>query len=140
VQNFENNYIQFEKPLTQDNRHIRISGIQLKNNNNTLDSIGVYYDDIPSKMVYEQNKDKTSYELGTFIASVVKPPPLLFHYKQPSNYTLIQADKWSQNGQSLDVSFDLSPILNKKGVYTMIVYFADDDKNRFPVVSYSLFF
>ena len=45
VQNFENNYIQFNKPLTHDNRHIQISGTQLENNN-TLDSIGVYYDEI----------------------------------------------------------------------------------------------
>ncbi len=142
VQNFENNYIQFNKPLTQDNRHIQISGIQLKNNdnNNRLDSIGIYYDDMPTHLVYEQYKDKSSYELGNFIALVVKPPPLFFHYKQPSNYTLIQADKWSQKDQSLDVSFDISPILNKKGVYTIVVYFTDNDKNKFPVTSYSLFF
>ena len=142
VQNFENNYIQFSKPLRQDDGHIQISGMQLKNNNNnnTLDSIGVYYDEMPSHMVYEENKDKSSYELGKFIASVVKPPPLLFQYKEPSNYTLIQADKWSQKGQSLDVSFDLSSILKKKGVYTIVVYFTDNDKKRFPVTSYSMFF
>jgi Cysteine-rich secretory protein family len=139
VQNFENNYIQFNKPLTQDNRHIQISGIQLKNNN-MLDSIGVYYDDLPSQIIYEDNKDKSSYELGKFIASVVKPPPLLFHYKQPSNYTLIQADKWSQKDQTLDVSFDLSSILSKKGVYTIVIYFTDNNKNRFPATSYSIFF
>jgi hypothetical protein len=140
VQNFENNYIHFNKPLIQDNRHIQISGIESKNNS-TLDSIGVYYDDIPSHTVYEENKDNDSYELGEFIASVVKPPPLLFHYKQPSNYTLLEADKWSQDNQSLDVSFDLSSILKKKGVYTIVVYFTNNDKNEFfPVASYSLFF
>ena len=140
VQNFENNYIQFNKPLTQDNRHIQISGIESKNNS-TLDSIGVYYDDMPSHIVYEENKDNDSYELGEFVASVVKPAPLLFHYKQPSNYTLLEADKWSQDNQSLDVSFDLSSILKKKGVYTIVVYFTNNDKNEFlPAASYSLFF
>ena len=141
AQNFENNYIQFSKPLRQDDGHIQISGMQLKNNNNnTLDSIGVYYDERPSHLIYEENKDKGSYELGKFTASVVKPPPFLFHYEQPSNYTLIQADKWSQKDQLIDVSFDLSSILKKKGVYTIVIYFTDNNKNRFPVTSYSIFF
>jgi hypothetical protein len=63
-------------------------------------------------MVYEENKDNSSYGLGRFIASVVKPPPLLFHYIQPSNYTLIQADKWSQNGQSLDIILQIKTRTN----------------------------
>jgi hypothetical protein len=46
----------------------------------------------------------------------------IFHYKQPSNYTLIQADKWSQNNQSVDVGFDLSSVVKNKGVYTIVVY------------------
>ena len=130
VQNFENNYIQFNKPLRENNNtHIQISGLQLKNN--TFDRIGVYYDDVLTHIVYEKNKDNSSYGLGKFVASVVKPPPFLFHYEQPSNYTLIQADKWSQKDQLLDVSFDLSPILKRKGVYTIVAYFTDNNK-KFP--------
>lgn len=139
VQNFENNYIQFNEPLTQDNKHIHISG-KMQSKNNTLHVIGIYYDETPTHLVYDQNKDNKSYKLGKFIASVVKPAPLLSQYKQPSNYTLIEADKWSQNDEYIDVHFDLSPILEKGGIYTIVSYFRDTYTNeKFPVTSYSIF-
>src|SRR5215203_1794630 len=88
VQNFENNYLQFNKPLIQGNENIQIAG-NLSGHN--IDSIGIYYDQTPSAWLYEKNRDKNSYELGKFVALVVKPPPFLSSYEEPSNYTLVQA-------------------------------------------------
>jgi len=136
VQNFENNYIHLTKPITRDNRHIEISGIKQKNG--TLDNIGVYFDALPNHLTYEENREKNSYALGTLLASVVKPLPLFFNYKKPSNYTLIVADKWFQNTQSVNITFDLSSVLKGMGVYTIVTYYKDG-VSRFPATTYSIF-
>jgi hypothetical protein len=113
-----------------------MSGVKLKNG--TLDNIGVYFDALPSHLTYEENKDKDSYALGIFLASVVKRLPLSLYYKKPSNYTLIVAYKWFQNTQSFDITFDLSSVLKGMGVYTIVAYYKDG-VNRFPITSYSIF-
>jgi uncharacterized protein YkwD len=138
VQNFENNYILLNKSLIQTNKQMQLSG-KILAKNYSLDTIAVYYDETPTHLIYEQNKDKNSYGLGKLIASVVKPPPLFSHYTQPTNYILIQAAKWSQNGQSIDVRFDLAPVIKIHGVYTVVTYLKDNENNRFPVTSYSVF-
>jgi hypothetical protein len=38
------------------------------------------------------------------------------------NITLIRADKWSIDGQTIDIRFDLSPILKNDGVYNIITF------------------
>jgi hypothetical protein len=129
-------FVHHTKPITRDNRHIEISGIKQKNG--TLDNIGVYFDALPNHLTYEENRDKDSYGLGTLLASVVKPLPLFFNYKKPSNYTLIVADKWFQNTQSVNITFDLSSVLKGTGVYTIVAYYKDG-ANRFPVTTYSIF-
>jgi cysteine-rich secretory family protein len=138
VQNFENNYIKLEKPLTQDNREIQISG-RVSTDNYELDSIGIFYDKTPDASFYKQNRDNGSYSLGKLTALVVKPPPLFSDYKPPSSYTLIEANKWTQDGSSLDIVFDLSPIIKTAGVYTIVVYLKDKEDVRFPVMLYSIF-
>jgi hypothetical protein len=97
VQNFENNYIKFNRPLIQDYKQIRLSG-NISTDKYELDSIGVYYDNTPDELLYEQNKDKISYTLGKLVAQVIKPPPVFSQYNPPSNYTLIEASKWKQDG------------------------------------------
>jgi hypothetical protein len=147
VQNFENNYIKFDKSFLQDDNNnnnndkhiiIQMSGTLLKSNT-YFDNIEVFYDETPTPLVYRQHKDDMSYTLGEFIATIVKPPPLFSYYKQPSGYTLIQADKLLTNGQSFDIRFDFSPVLKMEGVYTIVVYVEDDNKNLFPASSYSIF-
>jgi uncharacterized protein YkwD len=137
VQNFENNYILLNKLLIQSTKQVQISGkISV---DYSLDTIGVYYDENPTRLVYEQNKDKDSYKLGKLVALVVKPAPLFSHYTQPANYVLIQAAKWVQNGQTIDVKFDLSPAIKTHGVYTVVTYLKDNENDRFPATSYSVF-
>lgn len=138
VQNFENNYIKFDKPLTQDNREIRILG-NLLPGDYELDRIGIYYDKTPNKSFYEQHKADGSFSLGNLSALVVKPLHPFLDYKPSSNYTLIEASKWIQDGRSLDIVFDLSPVMKSPGVYTIVTYLKDSNEVIFPVTSYSIF-
>lgn len=138
VQNFENNYIQLDTPMSQDDRHFQISG-KMKTGNYEIESIGVYYDNSPTKRVYEQNKHNNEYKMGTLSASVIKPAPLFSEYKEPNNYTLIEAEKWLQQGSLVDIRFDLSPVLKTTGVYTIVTYLKDNEDNSFPVTAYSIF-
>lgn len=138
VQNFENNYIKLDKPLTQDNRVFHITGRMLINNYE-LDNIGVFYDNTPDESFYRQNRNNGSYSLGKLTALVVEPPPIFSNYEQPANYTLIEANKWIQDGRSLDIVFDLSSVLKTDGVYTIVVYLKYKEDANFPALSYSIF-
>lgn len=138
VQNFENNYIKYDKPLTHSDRQINLSGKILRDNFD-VDTIGIYYDKTPSKLFYEQKKDEGRYNLGKLIAQVAKPPPVFLQYEPPGNHTLIVAKNWRQDGNYLDIMFDLSPVAKMDGVYTIVVYLKDNKGVKFPVTSYSLF-
>jgi hypothetical protein len=153
VQNFENNYIHFNKPFIQDgDRHVEISGQILSNSGNiNLYGVDVYYDETPTRLDYEKHKDDKSYELGNLIGFVFSPIDFneWFEYLRSqiysaigillSNYSPIPADKWQVDSKSIDIKFDISPILKNEGVYTVVTYLEDKQKNLFPVTSYSIF-
>jgi uncharacterized protein YkwD len=164
VQNFENNYIQFygvtpreyrdsSNNNNNNNQIIQVSGTVINpfsneqnsvitNDRYELKSIGVYYDELPTHLLYESNKIKNSYSLGKFIALIVKPLPLFLYYEKPSNFTLIQANLWNveRNGKEFNISFDLLPIIKFPGVYTILIDLLDkqDNNTRFPASSYSI--
>jgi len=150
VQNFENNYIQFNQPFIQDKTHVQISGRLLPEKNNNVDGIDIYYDKTPTPSVYEQHKNDKSYGPGKAVASVFNPLDFnlwIVYIREyiyssigiPPNITLIPADKWSIDNQTIDIRFDLSPILKNDGVYNIVTYREDELKNQFPVTSYSVF-
>jgi len=135
VQNFENNYIKFRKLISEDKGQVTFAGTIPRGN---LYGIEIYYDVLPTSKVYFENRDATSYGNGDFIAAVVKPLPENQYYEQSSDYTLIVANKWIANDGAVDVSFDISPLMTKRGVYTIIVTI-DVDGETFPVASYPVF-
>jgi uncharacterized protein YkwD len=167
VENFENNYIEFDKSMIKVNNlpykmhnnndskaNIEISGGVL-GNNNRIDSIYVYYDERPTFWTYNQHKNDNVYDVGKLIADIVKQPPhhLDQHNKQSSNYKLIQATKWwistpstgdigssQEQQQSIDIQFNISSLLKSEGVYTIVVYLSHNNYDAFPVTSYSIFF
>ena len=168
VQNFENNYIEFDKPMIKVNNlaykmdknyykgNIEISG-KVIGNNNRIDSIYVYYDERPTFLIYNQHKNDNTYDMGKLIADIVKQSPQLNqHNKQSSNYTLIRATKWwistpsiweigreessQEQQQSIDIQFNISSLLKSEGVYTIVVYLSHNNYDPFPVTSYSIFF
>ena len=135
VQNFENNYIKFRKPISEDKGQVTFAGTIPKGN---LYGIEIYYDVLPTSKVYFENRDATSYGNGDFIAAVVKPLPENQYYEQSSDYTLIVANKWIASDGAVDVGFDISPLITKRGVYTIIVTI-DVDGETFPAASYPVF-
>jgi Cysteine-rich secretory protein family len=151
VQNFENNYIQFNQPFIQDKTHIQISGRLIPDQKNkNIDGIDIYYDKTPTPSVYEEHKNDKSYGPGKVVASVFNPLDFnlwIVYIREyiysrigiRPNITLIHADKWSIDGQTIDIRFDLSPILKKDGVYNIVTFLEDEQKNQFPVTSYSVF-
>jgi uncharacterized protein YkwD len=154
VQNFENNYINLHEPLIQsNNKHIQISGQLLSNisSNKNLYAIDIYYDETPTHLEYVKHKADKAYRLGKLVGFVFSPQDFneWFEYIREkiyyamgislSNYSPIPADKWQADGKSLDIEFDISPLLRNDGVYTVVTYFEDEEKNLFPVTSYSIF-
>lgn len=97
-----------------------------------VETIGIYYDSLTSALKYKKNKNLNSYALGNLIGAVVKPPPIFAHCQRPVNYTLIEADDWSNTDGLAKIGFDLSQVMK--------LDLTDKDNNqRFPVTSYSIF-
>jgi uncharacterized protein YkwD len=132
VQNFENNY-----GLTVDakNSEIKVSGTLL---DGQLDHIAIYYDEMPTREVYEQNKDLLSYSAGELVAMVVKPLPPGYYYESPQGYNLIEANRWNVQRDSVNVTFDLADAVDKDGAYTLFAQ-VKDGNGMFDVTSYSVF-
>ena len=132
VQNFENNYgLDVE---TEDN-DIEMSGTLL---DGQLDHIAIYYDEMPTQAVYEQNKDLLSYSAGELVAVVVKPSPPGYYYESLEGYDVIEADRWIEQRDSVNVRFDLADAVDKDGTYTLFALVKDGEE-MFDVTSYSVF-
>ncbi len=133
VENFENNY---GLDVTVNDGHVRISGILPKG---TIDHIGIYYDEMPTPKVYEQNKNLLSYSAGDIAGIVVKPLPPGYYYKSEA-YKIIEADSWNadNNDRSVDVVFNLAYAVKNDGVYTLFAT-VQDGGEMFDVTSYSIF-
>ena len=132
VQNFENNY-----GLNVDvkNSEIEVSGTLL---HGQLDHIAIYYDEMPTREVYEQNKDLLSYSAGELVAMVVKPLPPAYYYESPQSYNLIEANKWDVRRDSVNVTFDLADAVDEDGAYTLFAQVKDGNE-MFDVTSHSVF-
>ena len=132
VQNFENNY---GLNVDMKNSEIKISGTLL---DGELDHIGIYYDEMPTQEVYEQNKHLLSYSTGELVAMVVKPLPPGYYYESLQGYNLIEANRWTVQDNSVNVMFDLADAVDKDGAYTLFTMVKDGEE-IFDVTSYSVF-
>ncbi len=132
VQNFENNY---GLDVEVEDSEIEISGTLL---DGQLDHIAIYYDEMPTQDVYEQNKDLLSYSAGEIVAVVVKPLPPGYYYESSEGYDIIEADRWNIDEDSVNIGFDLADAVNEDGVYTLFTLVKDGEE-MFDVTSYSVF-
>jgi uncharacterized protein YkwD len=133
VQNFENNYgLDVD---VEENSEIEISGTLL---DGQLDHIAIYYDEMPTRAVYEQNKDLLSYSAGELVAVVVKPLPPGYYYESVEGYNVIEADRWTVQRDSVNVMFDLADAVDEDGAYTLFALVKDGEE-MFDVTSYSVF-
>jgi len=134
VQNFENNYIAFTQPITYSSGMVSFSGTVSQGK---IDYIEIDYDSLPTHAIYEQNSHATSYTLGTPLAIVDKPLPFGQYYQQVPGYTMVTAKQWTEQGNSVAISFDASQIITKPGVYDVLVWL-DSNGQAFPATYYSI--
>ncbi|MGI0073472.1 MAG: CAP domain-containing protein [Nitrosotalea sp.] len=134
VQNFENNYIDFTQPITYNSGMVSFSGVL---SGGKIDNIEIDYDKLPTPALYQQNKHATSYSTGTPIAIVGKPLAWGQYYQNTSGLPVIIANQWSDQGNSVTVSFDASKIMTKPGVYDVLVWL-DVNGQSFPATYYSI--
>ena len=132
VQNFENNY---GLDVEMEDSDIEMSGTLL---DGQIDHIAIYYDEMPTQAVYEQNKDLLSYSAGELVAVVVKPLPPGYYYESLEGYDVIEADRWIEQRDSVNVGFDLADAVDKDGTYTLFALVKDGEE-MFDVTSYSVF-
>jgi len=130
IQNFEDNYVEFDEPITDDNRHITLSG---RLSEGQIYGIAIYYDPLPTPQLYEEHRDDAFYEMGIDAAAVAPPS---YYYDSTIN---ISASRWDTSGRSFDIQFDLRPAIREydDGVYTITIWL-DSDGEQFPVTSYSV--
>ncbi|MGI0049488.1 MAG: CAP domain-containing protein [Nitrososphaera sp.] len=131
VENFENNY---GLDVDVASGQVRISG-QLPEGE--LQQIGIYYDGMPTRAIYDQNKHLLSYSAGELVAIVAKPLPPGYYYEKPDGYDLIEANRWGEGG-SVNVMFDLASAVEEDGVYTLFAV-VEDGEETFDATSYSIF-
>ena len=135
VQNFEDNYMELVRPIGDDPHDVRIIGNVMEGQ---VQNISIYYDQYPTSDLYQIHKDDRSYAMGELVAIVVPPLAPNSYYDEPSGYDLIVAKSMSQNGNSVDIAFDMSSITTKRGVYTITVWLQNNGLN-IPATSYTMF-
>ena len=132
VQNFEDNYIDFdERTITRDGEHVILKGSIPSDT--TFSAIQIGYDETPTSAVYDKNRDNGFYDSGEIVAGVTDGDS---YYDEIET---INADRWLVASNEIDIAFDLEPILDKRGVYTIWTVLEDEDGRPFPVTSYSIF-
>jgi uncharacterized protein YkwD len=134
IQNFENNYIDYTLPISENNGIVSFAG-NLKSG--SLLGVDIFYDPLPSIDIYQQHKNDGNYTQGDHLVTV-QPPPQAASYYPPTTNTFEVADKWIQQGSNVNVSFDISPFVTRSGVYTIYVTLQDNNGDQFPVTSYSI--
>ena len=135
VQNFEADY-----GLSTDVEGTKVSISGPMPEGAKFDNVVVYYDGLPTRQAYDANKEKLSYNAGTLSATVFEPLPRGLRYQQPSEYVVIEADRWQDdNNSNLDIRFDLAPVIKEDGVYTIYAMLEDSGGKQFSATSHSIF-
>jgi len=135
VENFEDNYINYTKPISVLNGHIQFAGILHKGK---IENIGIYFDPKPSPTEYNLHKNDEFYIMGSHIANVDRPLMPNEYYKKPADYSIIVADRWEEQSGGIDISFDMSSVMNNTGVYTIVIWL-NMGNYTLPATSYSIF-
>ena len=132
VENFENNY---GLDISVSSGQVMMSGELTEG---TLEQISIYYDKMPNQEVYNQNKELLSYSVGELKAVVVKPLPPGYYYEVPEGYSLIQANRWGGEDDSVEIRFNLASAVEDDGVYTLVAVVKDGEET-FDATSHSIF-
>jgi uncharacterized protein YkwD len=135
VQNFEDNYIDLISPIGNNPHDVRIIGNVIEGQ---LLNVAIYYDQYPTPQLYQLHRNDGYYSSGDLVAIVEKPLPPNYYYNVPSGYKLIVAKSMSQNGNSINIVFDMASVATARGVYTITVWLQSNGLD-IPATSYVMF-
>jgi hypothetical protein len=136
VQNFENHYLNSDIKILKNNEDIILEAkINDQNKFNfVINHVSFFLDEFPTKLNYEKNKDKNSYDFGDLKLMISKPLPSDLQYiqeKKDDSYKIIEAKKWDLSKNNIDLEFQLPDTLNTKNkILTMVVYAQTLDDNQ----------
>jgi Cysteine-rich secretory protein family len=136
VQNFENHYLKSDIKILKNNEDIILEAkINDQNKFNfVINHVSFFLDEFPTKLNYEKNKDKNSYDFGDLKLMISKPLPSDLQYiqeKKDDSYKIIEAKKWDLSKNNIDLEFQLPDTLNTKNkILTMVVYAQTLDDNQ----------
>lgn len=126
VQNFENQYLDSNYTVEKNKDEIKLQAKILDQNNYnfTINHVSFFLDDHPTKLNYEENKNKNSYELGDLKLMVSKPLSSDKKYVQEDDsYKIIEAKKWNLTSSDINVEIEIPDSLSiKNKVLTMVIY------------------
>ena len=136
VQNFENHYLSSDVKVLKNNEDIILEA-KIKDENKfnfVINHVSFFLDEFPTKLNYEKNRDKNSYDFGDLKLMISKPLPSDLKYVQENkddSYKIIEAKKWDLNNNNIDLEFQLPDTLNTKNkILTMVVYAQTLDDNQ----------
>jgi Cysteine-rich secretory protein family len=135
VQNFENHYLNSDLKIVKNDEDIILEAkINDQNKFNfAINHVSFFLDEFPTKLNYEKNGNKNSYDFGDLKLMVSKPLPSDLQYIQEKNddsYKIIEAKKWDLSKNNIDLEFQIPDTLNTKNkILTMVVYAQTLDDN-----------
>ncbi|MEM2141190.1 MAG: CAP domain-containing protein [Nitrososphaera sp.] len=142
VQNFENQYFQFDSPRLEGNS-VRING---KVHQELSVPMEVYRDPKPTASEYEAHKDDNSYGLGELQGCVttVYISDSTLHCIETSTGRILPfyfASNWMVYSRGdyiqIDISIPIREIAPKPGAYTIVLYLYDNAGEKFEALTYS---
>ncbi|MBI2085660.1 MAG: CAP domain-containing protein [Candidatus Aenigmarchaeota archaeon] len=133
VQNFEDIYINWKKPITNEKGVISMSG-SLTQQDLKPQQIAIFYDADPKPMNHSALLNTPhSYDAGNYVASVLPPGYIVLKGKR------IAANEWSVSNSDFKISFDTKKMItNGTGVYTLHLQAADKNDTIYDLTDYSI--
>jgi uncharacterized protein YkwD len=144
VQNFENNYLRLDEPITLDDKLIHLSGILLNDSYIIPENgIQIFYDEnLPNQLSYNKHKDSRRLDFGDLVAIVTDTSNQRGHnsayYEQMPNLNFIRANTWNENKGTFDIEFNITSTYTRPGVYTIVMFLQSPSKILFPATSYPI--
>jgi hypothetical protein len=141
IQNFENQYVVWDKPINNLSFDHNLSLKGRLQQGIKFNAININYDAYPTHQTYLDNLENISYDSGKFVSIVVEPAPIGSYYKTPLNYTLIEARKWDVKNTEFDISFSIDRLseIHGNGVYTVLLFCKDKNNKDFLAAARSVF-
>lgn len=141
VQNFENQYIDWDKPASHDSNVVSMSGRTVGEAD--LVGIEIYYDPVPTNQTYQQNADRNAYDSGDLVGFVISKD-LPVSEEAFEGIPIIRATDWSVAEKNFDISFSLEKLTSEHGpgVYTLTLMGLElekEDSEPYSLSSISIF-